>query len=371
MRALGVIFSNSEAESLYEITRRRTTGSIPFGGRYRLIDFALSNMVSARISNVAVLTQRNYQSLMDHLGSGKEWDMSRKNGGLVIFPPFSSHKSDSLYSTRLEALKSIKSYIEKQNPEIVVLSDSDGVNTVNLQEVLEKHEENRADITITYKNMNVTNDLMHNLNLSLDSFGRVVSAKLKTSLNTLANLSINLFVFKRSVLMGLIDDAISRGLTDLFSDIIFPNIASLRVFGYEYKGIYMHISNMQNYYQNNIKLLNSEVREQLFEQRDHGIYTKVRDSAPTKYGNNVYVENSFIADGCEIEGQVINSVLFRGVKVGAGAVVKDSILMQDTIVGNNANLTAVITDKNVIVSDRVNLMGCEQIPYYIGKNSRI
>ena len=125
------------------------------------------------------------------------------------------------------------------------------------------------------------------------------------------------------------------------------------------------------YYQNNIKLLNSEVREQLFEQRDHGIYTKVRDSAPTKYGNNVYVENSFIADGCEIEGQVINSVLFRGVKVGPGAVVKDSILMQDTIVGSNANLTAVITDKNVIVSDRVNLMGCEQIPYYIGKNSRI
>ena len=128
MRALGVIFSNSEAESLYEITRKRTTGSIPFGGRYRLIDFALSNMVSARISNVAVLTQRNYQSLMDHLGSGKEWDMSRKNGGLVIFPPFSSHKSDSLYSTRLEALKSIKSYIEKQHPEIVVLSDSDSVN---------------------------------------------------------------------------------------------------------------------------------------------------------------------------------------------------------------------------------------------------
>ena len=195
MRALGVIFSNSEAESLYEITRRRTTGSIPFGGRYRLIDFALSNMVSARISNVAVLTQRNYQSLMDHLGSGKEWDMSRKNGGLVIFPPFSSHKSDSLYSTRLEALKSIKSYIEKQNPEIVVLSDSDGVNTVNLQEVLEKHEENRADITITYKNMSVSSDLIHNLNLNMDSFGRVVSAKLKTPINALANLSINLFVF--------------------------------------------------------------------------------------------------------------------------------------------------------------------------------
>ncbi len=371
MRALGVIFSNSEAESLYEITRKRTTGSIPFGGRYRLIDFALSNMVSARISNVAVLTQRNYQSLMDHLGSGKEWDMSRKNGGLVIFPPFSSHKSDSLYSTRLEALKSIKSYIEKQHPEIVVLSDSDSVNTINLPELIEKHEDNRADITVAYKNMEVTSDLMFNLNLTLDSFDRVTSAKLKTPIGTNANLSVNLFVFNTAVLMGLIDDAISRGLTDLFADIIFPNIASLRVFGYEYKGLYMHISNMENYYQNNLRLLDSSVREQLFEQESHGIYTKVRDSAPTKYGNNVYIENSFIADGCEIEGQVINSILFRGVRVGAGTVIKDSILMQDTMVGHNVNLTAVITDKNVIISDRTNLMGCEKIPYYIGKNSRV
>ena len=371
MRALGVIFSNSEAESLYEITRKRTTGSIPFGGRYRLIDFALSNMVSARISNVAVLTQRNYQSLMDHLGSGKEWDMSRKNGGLVIFPPFGSHKSDSLYSTRLEALKSIKSYINKQNPEIVVLTDSDSVNTIDLQDVIEKHDANRADITIVYKNMEVTSDLVNSLNITVDSFDRITSAKIKTPMGQKANLSINLFVMNKSVLVGLIDDAISRGLVDLFADVIFPNIQFLRVFGYEYKGVYMHISNMENYYQNNIKLLNNDVRSALFELPNHGIYTKVRDSAPTKYGNNVYVENSFIADGCVIEGQVINSILFRGVKVGAGTVIKDSILMQDTIVGNNVNLTAVITDKNVIISDRNNLMGCEKIPYYIGKGSRI
>ena len=139
--------------------------------------------------------------------------------------------------------------------------------------------------------------------------------------------------------------------------------------GYEHKGFFAGINSLQSYYESNMTLLDEKVRHEVF--GDRSVFTKIRDSAPTKYGNNVYVENSFIADGCEIEGQVINSILFRGVKVGAGAVVKDSILMQDTIVGNNANLTAVITDKNVIVSDRVNLMGCEQIPYYIGKNSRI
>lgn len=133
----------------------------------------------------------------------------------------------------------------------------------------------------------------------------------------------------------------------------------------------MHISNMENYYKNNMELLKPEVRKSLFEQENHGIYTKVRDSSPTKYGYNVKIENSFIADGCEIEGTVINSVLFRGVKVGAGTVIKDSILMQDTVVGSNVHLQCVITDKNVVIDDRNHLSGCEKHPYYIGKNVRV
>lgn len=176
MKSLGIIFSNVESESLHEITRKRTTASIPFGGRYRLIDFALSNLVSADITSVAVLAQRNYQSLMDHMGSGKDWDLSRRNGGLIIFPPFSNYKSDILYSTRLEALKSIFGYISKQKTDNVVLMDSDSVNVIDISDALAKHEENRADITIVYKKMKVTSDLSSNLTINLDSFDRVTGA---------------------------------------------------------------------------------------------------------------------------------------------------------------------------------------------------
>lgn len=371
MNSIGIIFSNVESESLYEMTRKRTTASIPFGGRYRLIDFALSDLVSANITNVAVLAERNYQSLMDHLGSGKDWDLSRRNGGLIIFPPLSSYKSAGLPSTRLEALKNIFGYIVKQTCDNVVLMDSSNVNVIDLSEALAEHEKNHADFTIVYKKMDVTEDLRNNLSIELDSFGRVVKGWLRSDLNRPANISLNVWIIKKDILLGLIDDAISKGLTDLLSEVIYPNLTSLRVFGYKYQGIYMHISNMENYYKSNMELLKSKTRENLFELSNHTIFTKVRDSVPTKYGSNVEIVNSFIADGCEIEGKVINSILFRGVKVAAGSVVKDSILMQDTKVGTSVNLKCVITDKNVVINDRNVLAGCEKHPYYIGKNVRL
>ena len=371
MKAIGIIFANAETESLYEITRKRTTASIPFGGRYRLIDFALSNMVSAGITSVAVLAQKNYLSLMDHLGSGKDWDLSRRNGGLVIFPPYSSHRSDALNANRLDGLKSLVAYVKKFADDCVVLTDSDSVNAIDMHDVLEQHEANRADITIVYKNTNVTKDLRNNLNIEVAENGRVIDATVKTNTNIVANVCLNVLVINKNTLLGLIEDAISRGLVDLYTDIIYPNISALRVFGYNYDGIYMHISNMENYYNSNMSLLNEDVREKLFGLPHHGIFTKVRDSAPTKYGNDCKVENSFIADGCEIEGTVINSILFRGVKVGAGSVVKDCILMQDTIVRNNVELQCVITDKNVEIDDRNRLSGCEKLPYYLGKGTRV
>lgn len=371
MNNIGIIFSNVESESLYEITRKRTTGSIPFGGRYRLIDFALSDLVSANITSVAVLAERNYQSLMDHLGSGKDWDLSRRNGGLTIFPPLSSYKSAGLPTTRLDALKNIVGYINKQNCENVILMDTGNVNTIDLTEALNEHERNHADFTIVYKKMEVTEDLRNNLSIEVDSFSRITKGWLRSEVGKEANVSLNVWIIKKDILLGLIDDAISKGLTDLLSEVIYPNLTSLRVFGYKYQGIYMHISNMENYYKHNMELLKSKVRENLFELASHTIFTKVRDSVPTKYGENVEIVNSFIADGCEIEGKVINSILFRGVHVAAGSVVKDSILMQDTHVGTNVNLKCVITDKNVVITDRNTLAGCEKHPYYIGKNVRV
>lgn len=371
MRALGIIFSNIHNETIDELTRKRTSASIPFGGRYRLIDFALSNLVHADIDNVGILAHRNYQSLMDHLGSGKDWDLSRKNGGLKIFPPFGSYKTDFLFSSRLEALLSIKGFIEKQKEDLVVLMDCDSANLIDFNEVINYHEEKNADITLIYRHGECTEDLKSYIDLAVNEKGRVVEAKLKSKVGEVTDSFVNICVINRRLLQGLLEDAITQGLESFHRDLIFANIKSLKVYGYEHKGVYLHVNSMENYFKNNMLLLNEDTRNALFGNKNHRIYTKVRDSAPTRYVEGAKVENSFIADGCEIEGTVINSILFRGVKVGRGTVVENSILMQDTIVSDNVNLNYVVTDKNVTIRSRNNLSGCEVIPYYLGKNTMV
>lgn len=368
MNAAGIIFANLQNEMLDELTRKRTTASLPFGGRYRLIDFALSNIVSADITNVAVIAQKNYQSLMDHVGSGKDWDLSRRNGGLTIFPPFSNYKSDFLFTNRLEALKTIRGFISKVKDDIIVLMDCDSVNVIDFEEVIDMHIATQADITVLYQECVVPSTLKNHMSFEIDKSKRVIKGTLTSDEGKIAKVGINVWVINRRLLQSAVDEAISLGQNNFERDIILNNIPSLRVFGYEYKGIHLPITSMEDYYKNNMKLLNSDIRKAIFEQDNHHIYTKVRDSAPTRYGSEAKVINSFIADGCEIEGTVINSILFRGVKVGKNTVIKDSILMQDTITGSDVTLECVITDKNVAIRDRNHLAGCEKIPYYLSKN---
>lgn len=371
MKAAGIIFANLQNEMLDELTRKRTTASLPFGGRYRLIDFALSNLISADIVDVAVIAQKNYQSLMDHVGSGKDWDLSRRNGGLRVFPPFGSWKSDFLYSTRLDALKSINGFVSKVKDEVLVLMDCDSVNVVDFDDVLKQHQETKADITVIYQECQVPDVLENHMSVEVNDNNRIVKATLKSDVGTTSKVGINIWVINRRLLESLLDEAISLGMDNFEKDVILRNINGLNIYGYEYKGIYLPITSMEDYFKNNMKLLDKNVRDAVFEQPNHRIYTKVRDSAPTRFGKNVKVVNSFVADGCEIEGTVINSILFRGVKVGKDTVVKDSILMQDTIVGSNVSLNCVITDKNVVICDRNNLSGCEKKPYYLSKYTMI
>lgn len=369
MKALAIIFSNIHNETIDELTRKRTTASIPFGGRYRLIDFTLSNLVHAGVDNVGILAQKNYQSLMDHLGSGKPWDLSRKNGGLVIFPPFSGDFNTSLYTSRLQALISIKGFIENQTADLVVLSDCDSANLIDYQDVFKFHLEKGADITALYYHNN--GDLEDHMNFILDKNNRIIDASLKGKNKAKNNSCLNIFVLSRRLLQGLLEEAIAKGFKSFHRDLVFNNIKSLKIYGYKYQGVYLHVNSMENYFKHNMDLLNPAIRNQLFGDPNLRIYTKVRDSAPTRYGFNAKVENSFIADGCEIEGTVINSILFRGVKVGRGTTIKNAILMQDTIIGDNVKLNYVITDKNVTIRSRNSLAGCEKIPYYLSKNTMV
>ena len=367
--ALGVIFANLHEENVPELVRRRTMASIPFGGRYRLIDFVLSNMVNSGITTVGLMTSNNYRSLIDHIGSGKDWDLARKDGGLILLPPF-SEKHDKLYTTRLEALSSLTGFLSRRTEKYIVLTDCDGVAKFDIADILDYHENKNADITLVthYGKVGHRSGFML---VNADKDGRINEIELTPHVKegTKANIFINVMVINRQFLLNLVEDSVTHGFTSFESDILIKQINSLKIYSYDFKGYYAGIDSMAAYYKHNMELLEKDVRDELFGSRD--IYTKVRDSAPSKYGENAVVKNSLISDGCVIEGVVENSILFRGVKVEKGATVRNSIIMQDNIIGANTALDCVITDKNVVISDKKTLSGCKELPYFIQKGTRL
>lgn len=370
MRAVGIIFSNIHDDNVPELVRERTLGSIPVGGRYRLIDFPLSNMVNSGIDTVGIITKSNYQSLMDHVGSGKDWDLARKDGGVIILPPYGDKQSSSLYTTRLEALKGITSFLFRADEEYVVMTDCDSISRINYNDVIESHIRNRADITIIYKKKEKAESFPRAVTTFDIENDRIVSVAFKDrNVEKGENVCTNVFVMKKTLLQNIVMDSISHNKHHFMSDVVATNLKGMKIMGYEHKGFYAGITSFQAYFDSNMKLLDKDVRNEIF--GDRSVFTKIRDSAPTKFGNSAIVKNSMIADGCEIEGEVENSIIFRNVKVARGAVVKNSIIMQNTVLGENSTLNCIITDKNVVIRDRKVLSGSENHPFYVGKGIMI
>lgn len=365
--AVGVIFSNLHEECVPELSRKRTMGSIPFGGRYRLIDFPLSNMVNSGITTVGLMANNNYRSLVDHLGSGKEWDLARKDGGIILLPPY-SYESEKPFANRLEALTGLTSFLLHRYEDYVVLSDSDFIARVDISDILRFHEKKSADITMV-SHRTVKTKTSNCMFIKADENDRITEVKINPRVvePTEGDVYVNIMVVSRQFLITLVEDCVSHGYSSFENDVIAKQLGSVKFYRYDFKGYMGVIDSMASYYRFNMDLLNKNVRNELFD--SHDIYTKVKDSAPSKYGENAIVRNSLISDGCEIEGVVENSILFRGVKVEKGAVVRNSVLMQDCIISANASVNCVIADKNVVVSNRKTLSGCETLPYFIQKGT--
>jgi glucose-1-phosphate adenylyltransferase len=307
---------------------------------------------------------------MDHVGSGKDWDLARKDGGLIMLPPFGDMESEGLYTSRLEALKGATSFLFRADEEYVVMTDCDNVCRIDYRDVIDEHIKNRADITLVYKKIK-KEDLIDRevTDLSIED-GRVKGVKFKpVDMADELNVFINVYVMKKSLLQNIVMDSISHNRRHFLTDIIASCLDSMKIYGYEHKGFYAGITSLQAYYDSNMKMLDTDIRHEVF--GDRSVFTKIRDSAPTKYGKSALVKNSMIADGCIIEGEVENSIIFRNVKVARGAVIKNSIVMQNTVLGENCSLNCIIADKNVVIRDRKVLSGSENHPFYIGKGIMI
>ena len=377
MSVAGIIFSNVHDANIPELTRNRTLASVPYGCRYRLIDFALSNMVNSGINNISVITHYNYQSLMDHIGAGKDWDLARRSGGIKILPPFITsfaNNVNNLYNSRLEALKSVNYSVSKITDDYVVLSDCDVICNVDLNDMIKNHIENKADITMAVKRVYLDKvAAKRNVLVDSDESGRITDVKVyPTSFEGYSDVELNIMVMSREYLQDVVLDSIAHNYTSLNKDIILKNITRKIFRVYRYDGYFASISSPEDYYRSNMDLLKDKnVRKQLFGEKNRPVLTKVRNSAPTYYSPDSKVKNSMIADGCQIFGEVENCILFRGVKIGKGTVVKNSILFQDTFTGENVRLNCVIADKNVVIRDNKVLSGDETLPFYLSKGKMI
>ncbi len=371
---MGIVYTSKDDLTLRELTSQRAVAAIPVAGRYRIIDFTLSSLVNSNIHNVGIIAQKNYHSLMDHLGSGKDWDLHTRNNGLFILPPFLTRENGGEYSGVLDALKANFDYLRRSRQEFVILTNSDYIMNTSFEPMIQQHIKSGADITLMYKKATpeitefTSSSKNNHCYLALGEGGIINDIEINPNAASYDNLYLNVMLVKRTMLMYMVDQVISHGSHDFYADMLRPYIKSgaLKIMGYEEKGYYRRIETIRGYFNFNMDLLKPGVRKELF--GTNPVYTKTRDSVPTIYRANAKIKNSLIADGCVIDGEVENCVLFRGVTVAKGAKLKNCVIMQDGYIEEDVELENVIFDKAVTIRSHSRLVGPGQYPIVIGKN---
>lgn len=363
----GLIFAYNTNFRMRELIEHRTVSSIPFGGRYRVIDFMLSSMVNADIIDIGVIMRESYQSLLDHLGSGKDWDLARKRGGLRLLPPFGyAGVREGSYRGKMEALSHIANYIQRIRQDYVVLADGDLIANLPLEEIYDQHVKSGCDITCVCSKNPV--GLVENETFLIEGRnGRVKEVIIgRTELRAMEYLGVS--IISRKLLESLVSYCGAHNLHDFERDVLQSMVEKLNIGAYGFNGYAAKLQSTAGYFAHSMDLLKPAVRTDLFPKL-RPIKTKVRDEASTYYGEGAKITNCLVADGCQIDGEAENCIIFRGVRIEKGAVVKNSIVMQDTRVGKNATLNFAITDKDVVISDERVLMGHANYPVAISKGS--
>jgi len=365
---MGIINNALDESFLDKLTGHRSLASVPFGARYRLIDFPLSNMVNSGITNVGLLLQTKYRSLMDHINFGKAWDLDRKRNGLFILPPSHIYQADRAYKGDLQNFASNIDYINRSDQEYVIIASPNIVSNIDYRDAFTFHLENKNDITIIYKELDVfRRDTSYTL-MNTDDNDRIIDMKVNPKDNYYKKISLQRYIIKKDLLLDIIDDCITKGEWDFVKNAIIGNLDNLKVYGYPFHNYASVINSINGFYKANLEILKPNVWQDLF-LKNGPIFTKPKDEAPTAYKNGAKAKNVLAANGCSVKGEVINSILFRGVKIHPGAVVKNSVIMQKSEIGENSHLENVILDKGVQITADKELKGDTNLPMIIAKNT--
>lgn len=369
MNVMGIIFTNDA--SLGALTDKRTMASLPFGGRYRQVDFALSNLSAAGIRHIGIFSRHNYQSLMNHVGAGEEWGLELEEGGLEYLTPFAM-STTNVYRGKLDAIHSVMGILEKSSEKYVVLIDSAIISNIDLKHVIQSHIESGKDITVVTKPGVANGKKQLDLAVKVDDKGDVTDIGVDYVAPADYLASMDIFVLSKKWLVKQIKEHIARNLFHMDRDLVLglwqKNAATINV--YQFPGIAMYNESIEEYYRNSMALIDKNIRHDMFGY-NHPVFTRVRDRVPSFYGENCKIENCVVADGCMLEGGAKNSILFRNVTVCEGAQVEDCIIMNDTVVGEGATLKYVILDKDITVRPGATLCGTPNNPIIVKRGETV
>ena len=370
MNVMGIIFANDG--SLGELTNKRTMASLPFGGRYRQVDFALSNLSAAGVRHIGIISRHHYQSLINHVGAGEEWGLELEEGGLEFLTPYAMSATDS-YRGKLESLHSAMDFLTYgREDEYVIMTDSAILSNIDMKDVLEDHIASGKDITVVTKTGIANGTKVLDLAVKLDKKGEVEDIAVDYAAPAEYLASMDIFVLSKKWLVQQVREHIARNLFHMDRDLVLGlwQKGQLSINVYQFPGVAMYNESLEEYFGNSMALIDTKIRHDLFGY-NHPVYTRVRDRVPSYYGEECEVENCVLADGCMIEGEVEDSVLFRNVTICKGAEVENCVIMNDAVIGEGAELKYVILDKDVTVRPGAKLYGTKNNPVIIKRGETV
>lgn len=349
MRALGIILAGGKNERLKELTHTRALAAMPVAGSYRAIDFALSNMTNSGVSRVAVVTQYNSRSLIEHLSSSKWWDFGRKHGGLYVFTPYITRDNSLWYRGTADAIYQNLSYLKDSHEPYVIIAQGDAVSKIDYNKVLEYHIQKKADITVVCKA--ITDENLHRFGLvTTDENSRIIDFEEKPLVPSGNLVSTGIYILRRRLLIELIEASALEERYDFVNDILIRHRKQKNMVAYVHEGHWRSIADLSSYYKANMEFLNKDVRDKFFKESP-SILSKVEDEPPAKFNQGTKISNSLSSSGCIINGTLENSLLFRKVFIGKNTVIRNSIILNGTYIGDNCLIENCIVDSRSTISD--------------------
>ena len=369
MNVMGIVFTNDA--SLGELTDKRTMASLPFGGRYRQVDWALSNLCAAGVRHVGIISRHNYQSLMNHIGDGEEWGLELEEGGLEFLTPYAMSATHT-YRGKLESLNSAMDFLEYgADDELLVMIDSAVLSNINLTDVLNAHVSSGKDVTVVTKSGVCDGKTPVDLALKMEN-GEVTDMMVDYTAPEGYLASMDIFVLNKKWMMRQVQEMIARDKFHMDRDLVLGGWqrGKVSVNVYEFQGVAMFNETVEAYFRNSLALIDKDVRHDIFH-GNHPVFTKVRDRVPTYYGDACDIEDCLVADGYFLEGKAKNSVLFRQITLGEGAEVEDCVIMNDAVIGEGAEIKYAILDKNVTVTPGAKVIGTPRNPIIVKRGETV